>query len=156
MGRVNPATAQGIPPSALGAVVEALAVDNVFEIEDGEVVIVKFLRCVNGHSIVQRTDQITEPVDRGLGYIPILAEYSLGAERNLLNRCELRSRTQSGCSKELGSPFCAALIPAPAQDGSAEFSALQGFLSLPQLSYSIYSRTSPITVAQYRDARNQT
>ena len=46
--------------------------DNVFEIEDGEVVIFKFLRRVDGHGIVQRTDQITEPVDSSLGHIRIL------------------------------------------------------------------------------------
>lgn len=37
--------------------------DNVFEIEDGEIVIVKFLRRMNRHRIVQRTDQITESVN---------------------------------------------------------------------------------------------
>ena len=46
--------------------------DNVFKIEDGEVVIFKFLRRVDGHGIVQRTDQITEPVDSSLGHIRIL------------------------------------------------------------------------------------
>ena len=46
--------------------------DNVFEIEDGEVVIFKFLRRVDGHGIVQRTDQITEPFDDSLGHIRIL------------------------------------------------------------------------------------
>ena len=49
--------------------------DNVFEIEDGEVVIIKFLRCVDRHGIVQGTDQITEPVDGSLGHICILSEY---------------------------------------------------------------------------------
>jgi hypothetical protein len=53
--------------------------DDVFEIKDGEIVIVKFLHRVNGHGIVQGTDQITEPVDRSLGHIPILAKYLLCA-----------------------------------------------------------------------------
>jgi hypothetical protein len=53
--------------------------DNVFEIEDGEIVIIKFLRCVDRHGIVQRTDQITKPVDGSLGHICILSEYWLRA-----------------------------------------------------------------------------
>ena len=53
--------------------------DNVFEIEDGEVVIVKFLRRVDRHGIVQRTDQITNPLNSSLGHIGILAEYWLCA-----------------------------------------------------------------------------
>ena len=59
----------------------ALALDdraregNVFEIEDGEVVIFKFLRRVDGHGIIQRTDQITKPLDGSLGHIRILSEY---------------------------------------------------------------------------------
>ena len=48
--------------------------DNVFEIEDGEIVIFKFLRRVDGHGIVQGTDQVTEPVDGSLGHIRILSE----------------------------------------------------------------------------------
>jgi hypothetical protein len=48
--------------------------DNVFEIKDGEIVIVKFLRRVDGHGIVQETDQITEPVDSSSGHILILSE----------------------------------------------------------------------------------
>lgn len=53
--------------------------DNVFEIKDGEIVIVKFLRRVDGHGIVQGTDQITEPVDRSLGHVLILSKYWLCA-----------------------------------------------------------------------------
>lgn len=53
--------------------------DNVFEIEDGEIVIFKFLRRVDRHGIVQRTDQITEPVDGSLGHIYMLSESWLGA-----------------------------------------------------------------------------
>jgi len=49
--------------------------DNVFEIEDGEIVIVKFLRRVDGHGIVTGTDQITEPVNSSLSHISILSEY---------------------------------------------------------------------------------
>jgi hypothetical protein len=37
--------------------------DNVFEIEGGEIVIFKFLRRVDGHGIVQGTNQITKLVD---------------------------------------------------------------------------------------------
>lgn len=48
--------------------------DNVFEIEDGEVVIFKFLRCVDRQGIVQGTDQITEPVDSSLSHVHILAK----------------------------------------------------------------------------------
>ena len=63
----------------------ALALDdrahenNVFEIEDGEVAISKFLRRVDRHGIVQGTNQITEPVDGSLGHICILSEYWLCA-----------------------------------------------------------------------------
>lgn len=53
--------------------------DNVFEIEDSEVVIIKFFRRVDRHGIVQRTDQITEPVDGSLGHLGILSEYWLCA-----------------------------------------------------------------------------
>lgn len=53
--------------------------DNVFEIKDGEIVIVKFLRRVDGYSIVQGTDQITESVNGSLDHILILSEYWLGA-----------------------------------------------------------------------------
>jgi hypothetical protein len=53
--------------------------DNVFEIKDGEVVIIKFLRRVDRHGIVQGADQITEPVDSSLGHIRILSEYRLCA-----------------------------------------------------------------------------
>lgn len=49
--------------------------DNVFEVEDGEVVIFKFLRRMDGHGIVQSTDQISEPLDGSLGHIRILSEY---------------------------------------------------------------------------------
>ena len=48
--------------------------DNVFEIEDGEIVIFKFLRCVDGHGIVQGTNQITKLVDGSLGHVRILSE----------------------------------------------------------------------------------
>ena len=53
--------------------------DNVFEIEDGEVVIVKFLRRMDRHCIVTGTDQITEPVNSSLSHIRILSEYWLHA-----------------------------------------------------------------------------
>ena len=53
--------------------------DNVFEIEDGKVVIIKFLRRMGRHGIVQGTDQITESVDGSLGHICILSEYWLYA-----------------------------------------------------------------------------
>jgi len=53
--------------------------DNAFEIEDGEIVIFKFLRRVDGHGIVQGTDQITEPIDGSLGHIRILSEFWLCA-----------------------------------------------------------------------------
>lgn len=53
--------------------------DNIFEIEDGEVVIIEFLRRMDRHGIVQGTDQITEPVDGSLGHICILSEYWLCA-----------------------------------------------------------------------------
>ena len=53
--------------------------DNVFEIEDAEVVIFKFLRCVDGESIVQCTYQITELSNGSLGHIRILSESWFGA-----------------------------------------------------------------------------
>jgi hypothetical protein len=53
--------------------------DDVFEIADGEMVIFKFLRRMDGHGIVQRTDQIAEPGDGSLGHIGILSESGLGA-----------------------------------------------------------------------------
>lgn len=53
--------------------------DNVFEIEDGEIVIFKFLRRVDGHGIVQGTNQITESVDGSLGHNCILSEHCLSA-----------------------------------------------------------------------------
>ncbi len=53
--------------------------DDVFEIEDGEIVIFKFLRRMDGHGIVQRTDQIAEPHDGSLGHTGILAESGLWA-----------------------------------------------------------------------------
>ncbi len=53
--------------------------DNVFEVKDGEVVIIKFLRRVDRHGIVQGTNRITEPVDGSLGHICILSEYGLCA-----------------------------------------------------------------------------
>lgn len=48
--------------------------DDVFEIEDGEIVIIKFLRRVDRHGIIQTTDQITKPVDGNAGHIGILSE----------------------------------------------------------------------------------
>jgi len=53
--------------------------DNVFGIEDGELIIFKFLRRVERQGIVQGTDQITEPVDRSLSHIGILSEARLDA-----------------------------------------------------------------------------
>jgi hypothetical protein len=53
--------------------------DDTFEIKDGEIVIVKFLRGVDRHRIVQGTDQIPESVDSRLGHFRILSEYGLGA-----------------------------------------------------------------------------
>ena len=53
--------------------------DNVFEIEDGEIVIFKFLRRVDRHGIVQGTDQITESVDSSLSHLRILSESRLDA-----------------------------------------------------------------------------
>lgn len=52
--------------------------DEVFEIEDGEIVIVKFLRRVDRHGIVQRTDQTTKPSNGSLGHMTILAEFRVG------------------------------------------------------------------------------
>lgn len=53
--------------------------DDAFEIENGEIFIVKFLRRMDRHGIVQRTDRITNPVNSSLGHIGILAEYWLCA-----------------------------------------------------------------------------
>ncbi len=53
--------------------------DDAFEIDDSEIVIVKFLHRMDRHGRVQRTDQIAEPVNSSLGHISIVSEYSLGA-----------------------------------------------------------------------------
>ena len=60
-------------PVAL-ALDECAREDNVFEIEDGEIVIFKFLRRVDGHGIIQGTNQITKPVYDNLGHVRILSE----------------------------------------------------------------------------------
>ena len=45
--------------------------DDVFEVKDGEVVIFKFIRCMGGNDVVQRSYQMTKLGDRHLGHASV-------------------------------------------------------------------------------------
>ncbi len=50
--------------------------DDVLEVKDGEVVIIKFIRCMGGNDVAQRAYQTTKLNDRHLGHVRVYGRRS--------------------------------------------------------------------------------
>ncbi len=66
--------------------------DDVFKVEDGEVVIFKFVRGVGGNGIAERSDQLAKVGDGHLGHMQVYGDGEQGAVFCGLDRMARRIR----------------------------------------------------------------
>jgi hypothetical protein len=87
--------------------------EDVFEIEDRKVVIVKFFDSMDGYYVVQRTNTISNSADCGARHSSIVTERRVHAQRNKLRGAPRRARN-TVMMHELARRFKARVAARPA------------------------------------------